>query len=431
MIPPVHGNAPRDPHASDPLVGHRLGQFEVLERTGRESSGLLYKARHSRLQHRFVTLKVADAGASPAEPSAQPLEREAQLIHLIHHRSVVEVHDVAESAGTQYLVMDLLEGRRLGEIASEGTLDPKLVLRHAHRIAEALAAIHSSGVVHGNLNSASVFVTADEDIKITDFSTSTLLKDAPAPADNASVYRIHRETARVDIEAFGALLRELLGRTSAPPSDRLRTSLQHLADACLSQQALTSPSNGAELVKLVESLVRLHAAKHRSSRWKVSIIAAAAAASATLLAVAVWHVVPSGAAQRSPYEAVRGKTSAGCAADGRMTLKASAYMPTPSSSILRFYVSRSDEAPWPDPGQLRLFVGEGPTCSEKPPNLTKMLVDVAVGNSVQVIDLDVSQYDGKWSPGEEKTFWVGLSERGFAAYRASGPIFIQRGGAKP
>ena len=129
---------------------------------------------------------------------------------------------------------------------------------------------------------------------------------------------------------------------------------------------------------------------------------------------------------QGPYVYVRGRSGPGCAADNGTTLKASAYMPTPASQVLRFYVTRDDESAWLMPGKITLFVGDGPTCKEKPYNVVKASAEVVGGNKVQTISLSIKPYDGEWSVGEEKKFWIGMNENGWSAFRTSGPVVIKR-----
>ncbi len=134
---------------------------------------------------------------------------------------------------------------------------------------------------------------------------------------------------------------------------------------------------------------------------------------------------------RDSHVYVRGRSGPGCAADSGVTFKASAYMPTPDATTLRFFVTRDDDQPWTTPGKLTLFVGDGPTCAQKPFNVRKLTAEVVVGNKVQTLNLPIKPYDGEWRVGEEKRFWVAIEENGWLAYRASGPVTIKHVGEGP
>jgi hypothetical protein len=118
----------------------------------------------------------------------------------------------------------------------------------------------------------------------------------------------------------------------------------------------------------------------------------------------------------------------GCARDGGTTLIASAYMPTPS--VIRFFVRRNDGRPWTSGTKVSLFVGDGPTCAARPPNVVKQTSDVVPGNVIQTINLNVDPYEGEWSAHEEKTFWIGVQENGWTSFRASATVTIVRNDVK-
>lgn len=112
----------------------------------------------------------------------------------------------------------------------------------------------------------------------------------------------------------------------------------------------------------------------------------------------------------------------GCALDAGVTLKLSAQ---DNGSSLRFRVTKSDGSNWGTPAVLHLYVGTGPTCGT-PMNESKVDVNVVVGEATQIIDLNVDPYVGGWGEGTTKEFWVGKSENGSPAGRASGTISIER-----
>ncbi|AUX22068.1 uncharacterized protein SOCEGT47_025690 [Sorangium cellulosum] len=56
----------------------------------------------------------------------------------------------------------------------------------------------------------------------------------------------------------------------------------------------------------------------------------------------------------------------------------------------------------------------------------KATADIVPGNTVQTINMSVKPYDGEWTVGEEKRFWIGSSEGAWLAFRTSGPVVVQR-----
>ena len=113
----------------------------------------------------------------------------------------------------------------------------------------------------------------------------------------------------------------------------------------------------------------------------------------------------------------------GCSGDNTTMLKASAEMISPTT--LRVHVHKSDDSTFGSAATLSLYVGAGPTCPD-PVNVVKASKAVAVGAVDQTIDLVVNPYGASWSIGETKQLWVGKSEGGHNAWRATGVINVQR-----
>lgn len=412
------------------LLGCRLNQFEILEKTGIEATGIIYKARHSMLSQRFLRLKVARSPTSSVSSESHPLEHEAKLIHRVCCSNVIEVHDVAEAGGVVFLVMEWVEGRHLCDVIRHGLRDIYEVLHYAYQIAQTLAEIHTNGIALCGLSDQGILVMEGRSIKMVDFSAAVEIQNAAPHPDTGSAYRSSIETAlHQDVQSTGIIIQRLIECCTAPGADSIRASLRRIAHDCMQEGSNDKFRNGSDIVAAIEPLVHRCIGKRR---YKVEKRFALGGVVALLLlggTVLMWRSFTRNAlADQHPFVIVRREAS-GCALDHAVVLKASAYVPTPHpSDILRFYVQRSDETPWLEPGQLRLFVGDGPTCDAKPHNVTKTTAEIDVGNTMQVLDLNVRQYDGKWSVGEEKTFWIGASEHGLNSYRASNLIVIRRAG---
>ena len=100
-------------------TGVRLGPYEIVSALGAGGMGEVYKARDTRL-NRTVALKVL-----PAELAADPerrarFEREAHAIAALSHPHICTIHDVGRDNGTDYLVMELLEGETLADRLGTG-----------------------------------------------------------------------------------------------------------------------------------------------------------------------------------------------------------------------------------------------------------------------------------------------------------------------
>jgi serine/threonine protein kinase len=86
-------------------------------------------------------------------------DREARTISQLNHPNICVLHDVGESGGTSFLVMELLEGETLAERLQKGALLTDDVLRIAGEIADALDKAHRKGIIHRDLKPANVMLT--------------------------------------------------------------------------------------------------------------------------------------------------------------------------------------------------------------------------------------------------------------------------------
>lgn len=135
-------------------AGTRLGPYEIVEMVGAGGMGEVYKARDSRLE-RVVAVKVLPRHLSSSEDIRQRFEREAKTISQLSHPHVCALYDVGSHEGTEYLVMEFLDGETLADRLGRGPLPMEQVLRYGIEIADALDKAHRAGIVHRDLRSRS------------------------------------------------------------------------------------------------------------------------------------------------------------------------------------------------------------------------------------------------------------------------------------
>jgi eukaryotic-like serine/threonine-protein kinase len=201
--------------------------YEVQEVLGHGGMGVVYRARHIRL-NRSIAVKMLLNGVHASSESRERFLREAKAVAGLRHPSIVQVHDMGDLNGQPYFTMEFVEG---------GTLAQKLAgtpqaSRHAASLLEILAdavqAAHQNGIVHRDLKPANILLTADGAPKISDFGLARRLDGeagltwtgatlgtpsymAPEQAEGRPILL----GPAVDIYALGAILYELL--TGRPP----------------------------------------------------------------------------------------------------------------------------------------------------------------------------------------------------------------------
>ena len=191
-------------------AGARLGPYEIVALLGSGGMGEVYRAIDTRLD-RTVAVKVLSSIVSDAPDVRQRFEREARTISSLQHPHICVLHDIGRDAasGTDFLVMEHLEGETLAERLSRGSLPPAEGLQIAIEIADALAAAHYAGVVHRDLKPGNVMLTRSG-AKLLDFGLAKPLHamatgsaTAAAPTFTAAKHSLRGESDCVAADRTG------------------------------------------------------------------------------------------------------------------------------------------------------------------------------------------------------------------------------------
>ena len=139
-------------------AGTKLGPYEIQSAIGAGGMGEVYRAKDVRL-NRIVAIKVLPSHLSENAQLKQRFEREAQAISSLSHPNICALYDVGHQNGTDFLVMEYLEGESLAHRLDKGSLPAEAVLRYGTQIAEALDKAHRQGIVHRDLKPGNVMIT--------------------------------------------------------------------------------------------------------------------------------------------------------------------------------------------------------------------------------------------------------------------------------
>ncbi len=139
--------------------GAHLGPYEISGPLGSGGMGEVYRARDTRLE-RTVAIKILPPQFSSDPVRKQRFEREAKTISSLNHPNICTLHDIGHQDGTDYLVMECVEGETLAKRLEKGPLPLEQVLKFGMHIADALDKAHRSGVVHRDLKPGNIMLTA-------------------------------------------------------------------------------------------------------------------------------------------------------------------------------------------------------------------------------------------------------------------------------
>ncbi len=168
------------PVIANSLVGRLLGPYRIVAPLGAGGMGEVYRAEDTRLGRSVAVKLLAEAVAADAQASTR-FQREARAASALNHPHICTLHDVGESDGRLFLVMEHLEGETLAARIARGPIPPGTLLDWSLQIADALAAAHALGILHRDIKPANLFVTAPGGIKILDFGLAKLCAAPDAP----------------------------------------------------------------------------------------------------------------------------------------------------------------------------------------------------------------------------------------------------------
>jgi serine/threonine-protein kinase len=219
--------------------------------------GRVYAAR-DRETGAIVALKRFDPAllAKPGADSAERLLKRARAARLLEHVNIAKVHEAGETAGTVYVVMEMLEGESLRKILDAGPLPIGRAIRIAREMAGGLAHAHIQGVVHGGIKPSNAIVLRSGAVKITDFGLAQAAPPSPEQMGGEPVDH------RCDIFALGALFYEMLthrppAAEPLPPSELNPHVPRALDGIVLSMLARQAASRMAGIPLLLPALQRL------------------------------------------------------------------------------------------------------------------------------------------------------------------------------
>jgi len=248
--------------------------------------GEVYRARDTRLE-RTVAVKVLPTHLVRDSSFRQRFEREAKALSSLSHANVCALYDIGQQDGTDYLVMEHLEGETLAARLARGPLTTDELLRYATQMAEALDAAHKRGVVHRDLKPSNIMLVKSG-VKLLDFGLAKA--EVPAsPAEGQSATASRPLTAqgtilgtfqymapeqlegkeadvRSDIFSFGAVLHEMATGQKAFSG----SSQASLIGAIMHEQPPLMSSLQPMVPPAFDRVVRACLAKDPEDRWQTA-----------------------------------------------------------------------------------------------------------------------------------------------------------------
>ncbi|MBI2932299.1 MAG: protein kinase [Planctomycetes bacterium] len=217
-------------HLAELLTEHRrreheavqMQRYEIRERLGEGAQAVVYRA-WDRSLNRAVAMKVLRAKGAGNDTLRLRFLREARVAAGLSHTNVIAVHDVGETNGELYLVMELVEGVSLARLMETRALDLRGMVDLLEKAARGVGAAHEKGIVHRDLKPGFILVTAAGEAKVGDFGLAHLVESGSALTNTGArlgtpLYMAPEQvrgspgeiSPRTDVYALGSILYEFL-----------------------------------------------------------------------------------------------------------------------------------------------------------------------------------------------------------------------------
>jgi tetratricopeptide (TPR) repeat protein/tRNA A-37 threonylcarbamoyl transferase component Bud32 len=215
--------------APGPAIGRRpppggpaVPGYEIIEEIGRGGMGVVYKARHVRLD-RVVALKMILAGAHASNDQIARFHIEARAVARIQHPGIVQIHEDGDHDGLPYFSLEFVPGGSLARSIGGKPQAPRAAATMVMELCRSMAEAHARGIIHRDLKPANVLLTLDGKPKITDFGLAKQMQGDSQQTNTGAIMgtpsymapeqawgRSHDIGPLSDQYALGAILYEML-----------------------------------------------------------------------------------------------------------------------------------------------------------------------------------------------------------------------------
>lgn len=151
-----------------------LGDYVLLDPLGKGGMGIVYRARHRRMD-RLVALKTLTDRATESDDSVQRFQREVRAAARLSHPNIVAAYDAGEHDGTHYLVMELVDGIDLAKLVRQsGPLNASRAVDYVRQAATGFCYAHSQGIIHRDIKPQNLLVDRNQHVRILDMGLARL-----------------------------------------------------------------------------------------------------------------------------------------------------------------------------------------------------------------------------------------------------------------
>lgn len=248
-----------------------IGGYEIKGEVGRGGMGVVYRGYDAKLE-REVAIKVVeniDEGADHLTQTShhelvERFKTEAKAIAKLNHPNIVNIYDFGVDQDKNYMVMELLKGRDLGQLLKfNSPLSIELVIKCIIQVCAALDFAHQSGIIHRDIKPANMILLDSGVTKLMDFGIARIQESQSqltqagtilgsvlyiAPEQLINAQKVDK---RADIYSLGISMYELLTGAFPYDGDNVASIISKIMQSQPEPPSIHNPKITQELDEIV------------------------------------------------------------------------------------------------------------------------------------------------------------------------------------
>ncbi|MCH2598880.1 MAG: Hsp70 family protein [Pirellulales bacterium] len=217
-----------------------LGDYVLLGKIGAGGMGMVFKARHVRMD-RIVALKVLPRNMMKHPEAVDRFHQEVKAAAQLFHPNIVTAFDAGEDSGVHFLVMEYVDGQPLSRLIKEhGPFNVEKAVDYILQAATGLQSAHDRGMVHRDIKPSNLMLDVDGVVKLLDMGTARYGQEQDENLTKSGVIMgtvnymspeqakdPHSVDHRSDIYSLGCTLYYMLIGKSVYSGDMIQTLMAH------------------------------------------------------------------------------------------------------------------------------------------------------------------------------------------------------------